>query len=409
MNLKIKRIIPVIICIVLLICAVGISGLKKQSAQKSGSVSAPKKEAATADSAEESDEEMRGVWVTYMELSMENEADKSEKSFRAKFDKIAENAKKMGFNTLIAQVRPFCDALYNSAYFPHSHILSGTQGEYAGYDALKIMCEISKKYGLKIHAWINPYRVMLSETPAELADNNPCYYDDPICIETDSQIILDPSSETARDLIINGIEEIVKNYDVDGIQFDDYFYPADIDDNDSEQYEAYLETANPNNAMELSDWRKNNVNLLVAQAYITVHNQNKDIEFGISPQGNLGNNNELAADVVSWCGSNGYIDYICPQIYFSLSNPKLSFEASLSEWCDLDFSDEVKLYIGLAGYKANSDADEGTWLGSDDILSKEYAIAKANKNVSGIMLYSSSSLTDEDKNDEINNLIKSFG
>jgi uncharacterized lipoprotein YddW (UPF0748 family) len=344
-----------------------------------------------------------------MELNMANEADKSEKAFRAKFEAIASKAEKLKFNTIIAQVRPFCDALYESKYFPYSHILSGLQGKDPGYDALRIMCEICKKHRLKIHAWINPYRVTLNETPNELADNNPYYNENPICIETESGIILDPSSEEARRLILNGIDEIVSNYDVDGIQFDDYFYPADIDDNDSEQYQNYLDDTEVKSPLSLEEWRKNNVNILVAEAYLTVHKSGKDIKFGISPQGNLKNNEKLFADVISWCSVRGYIDYICPQIYFSLDNPRLSFEDSLSDWLDIEFDDTVELYISLAGYKANdSEADDGTWINSNDILAKEYNIIKNSPKSSGIMLYSYASLIDKDKSKEINNLIKSF-
>lgn len=403
--MKFKRFFPIVLCALMLVFAVfaaGVSGQKDDSdAQKTDSPAAedPPKQV----------EEMRGLWVTYMELDMENEADKSEAAFKKKFENIAAAAEKQKFNTLIAQVRPFCDALYESKYFPYSHILSGTQGVSPGYDALKIMCEICKKHKLKLQAWINPYRIALNETPNKLADNNPYYNDDIPCIEADNWIILDPSDEAARQLIINGIDEIVSNYDVDGIQFDDYFYPADIDDMDSEQYQSYLDNAKSESKLSLEEWRRNNVNLLIAGAYMAVHAKNKNIEFGISPQGNLKNNEKLSADVVSWCGVHGYVDYICPQIYFSPDNPKLGFEESLKEWTSLDFAEGVKLYAGLAGYKANTGSDDGTWLETSDILSKEYQIIKSDKRACGIMLYSYASLVDKDKKDEMNNLVRSFG
>ena len=128
--------------------------------------------------------------------------------------------------------------------------------------------------------------------------------------------------------------------------------------------------------------------------------------FGISPQGNLENNAELFADVKSWCGQRGYIDYICPQIYFSLENPALGFEDALNDWLKLDFAKGVKLYVGLAGYKAGTDDDEGTWEYYDDTLFKEYKILKKNNNISGFMLYSYSSLIDEAAEKEIKNLKK---
>ena len=403
--MKFKRFFPIVLCLLLLVFAVFAAGV---SGQKDNS-DVQKTESPAADDPPKPVEEMRGLWVTYMELDMENEADKSEAAFKKKFENIAAAAERQKFNTIIAQVRPFCDALYESKYFPYSHILSGTQGGSPGYDALKIMCEICKKHKLKLHAWINPYRIALNETPTKLAENNPYYNDEILCVEADNWIILDPSDEAARQLIINGIDEIVSNYDVDGIQFDDYFYPADIDDMDSELYQSYLDNAKSESKLSLEEWRRNNVDLLIAGAYMAVHAKNKNIEFGISPQGNLKNNEKLSADVVSWCGVHGYVDYICPQIYFSPDNPKLGFEESLKEWTSLDFAEEVKLYAGLAGYKANTGSDDGTWLETNDILAKEYQIIKNDKKACGIMLYSYASLVDKDKKDEMDNLVRSFG
>ena len=349
-------------------------------------------------------DDMRGVWVTYMELSMENESDKSEAAFRKKFEKIAADCQSFGFNTMIVQTRPFCDALYNSKLFPASHILSGTQGESAGYDALKIMCEVCHDHKMKLHAWVNPYRVTASQTPSKLSENNPYMKDKSLGIVTDSGIILDPSNKKARKLITDGVREIVENYPVDGVQYDDYFYPTDIENSDSARYSEYIDSAGIQGAMTLEQWRTANVNLLIAETYIAVHQSSQNAVFGISPQGNLGNNAQLCADVVSWCGIQGYADYICPQIYFSPDNPRLGFSEALSDWTELSYAENVKLYVGLAAYKAGTDADEGTWQNSDTILSDEYNILIENNTVSGFMLYSYASFNEEAAKQELNNL-----
>lgn len=141
---------------------------------------------------------------------MENESSKTQKAFEDKFTEIAQKCRDSGFNTLIVQVRPFCDALYKSSYFPWSHILTGTQGENPQYDALQIMCDICKENNLKIHAWINPYRVSSNETPKKLSDNNPYIKNSEIGIKTDNGIFLDPSNETAQQLISDGVKEIAE-------------------------------------------------------------------------------------------------------------------------------------------------------------------------------------------------------
>ncbi|MEE1173326.1 MAG: family 10 glycosylhydrolase [Ruminococcus sp.] len=403
----IKRIIPFIATAVTLCLVLTIGFIDKNKTAVKATETNYNSVSEIKTSSDKSSEPMKGVWVTYMELSMQYDDDKSEGAFKNKFENIAQDCKSRGFNTLIVQVRPFCDALYSSDYFPFSHIITGKQGAYPGYDPLEIMCETSKKLGLKIHAWINPYRIALNNIPQELSETNPYITDNEICIETDSTIILDPASEKARELIVSGVSELAENYEIDGIQFDDYFYPPDIENEDNEQYLDYASSIQNSFGMNLDEWRTANVNLLISEVYRTVHSLDKDIEFGISPQGNLGNNAGLNADVVSWCAQLGYIDYICPQIYFSLENPALGFEAALKEWTELDFHDDLRLYIGLAGYKAGSDADENTWQDSDDILAQEYKISD-DYNADGIMLYSYSSLVDNNSEKEINNLCESF-
>lgn len=405
--MKNKKIVPIIVSVIAMLSVICISSFTREKPPKKqndiNNIAALSSKA-TADTPE-SDEEMRGVWVSYMELSMENESSKTQKAFEDKFTEIAQKCRESGFNTLIVQVRPFCDALYKSSYFPWSHILTGTQGENPQYDALQIICDICKKNNLKIHAWINPYRVSSNETPKRLSDNNPYIKNSEIGIKTDNGIFLDPSNETAQQLISDGVKEIAENYDVDGIQFDDYFYPTKDESFDKKQYEAYIEKYGKENSMSLDNWRMQNVNTLICKVYRTIKSVDSSVEFGISPQGNIGNNDGLYADVKSWCTCKGFADYICPQIYFSLENPALTFEDCLDSWTSLDFDENVKLYVGLGGYKAgNGEYDEETWLLSDSILADEYDILRNNKSVRGFMLYSYSCLEDDTAKKEINNL-----
>ena len=162
------------------------------------------------------------------------------------------------------------------------------------------------------------------------------------------------------------------------------------------------------NCMSIDNWRLANVNTLICDTYRAIHKISNDVDFGISPQGNIDNNAKIYADVKSWCICKGFVDYICPQLYYSLDNPALTFEDSLTAWSELDINKSVKLYVGLAGYKANSDADEGTWLYSNNILADEYKTAVNNEKVSGIMLYSYSTLKDENASTEIANLTKAM-
>lgn len=409
--MSVKKLAPVIVSAVLLITALVARAYSVKNEAKPTSTATV--DTATIDSAvdeqpKKAEKEMRGVWVSYIELDMQNETDKSEASFREKFKNIAINSKNAGFNTLIVQVRPFCDALYDSKFFPYSHILSGKQGVNPGYDALEVMCEVCSQLDLDIHAWVNPYRISTDSTPQALSETNPYVIDNEIGEETKNGIFLNPANKMARNLIIDGVTEIVRNYDIDGIQFDDYFYPTQDSDFDDTEYADYVETVGEMNCMSIDNWRLANVNTLICDTYRAIHKISNDVDFGISPQGNIDNNAQIYADVKTWCICKGFVDYICPQLYYSLDNPALTFEDSLIAWSELDINKSVKLYVGLAGYKANSDADEGTWLYSNNILADEYKIAVNNEKVSGIMLYSYSALKDENASTEIANLTKAM-
>lgn len=362
----------------------------------------------TASSVDEigiSEKEMRGLWVSYLSLYMED-GERDFENFKKKFDKITETAKKLKCNTLFVQIRPFCDALYKSDIYPHSHILSGKQGLDPGYDALEYMCESAHNEGLEIHGWINPYRVKNTSTLTELSSDNPAISEDGLTLNLESGIYLNPAKKSVRSLIVKGISEIIEKYQIDGIQFDDYFYPADIGNSDGESYNSYIKSLQSNSIpMTLEEWRTNNVNLLIAEVYKTVKDINKDIIFGISPQANIKNNNAIYADVKRWCDTYGYVDYICPQMYFSLDNPSFKFEEALIEWKKLTYHNNIKIYAGLGVYKAGSNEDDGTWLQRNDILAKELRLLR-EYDYDGYILYDYKSVLSEKAQNELNNFLR---
>lgn len=349
-------------------------------------------------------EEMKGIWVTYMDLDMQS-TDKSYDTFKSKFKKIANTSKDKGFNSLIVQVRPFCDSLYKSSYFPYSHILTGEQGKNPNYDPLKFMCKYTHKLGMKIHAWVNPYRIKTTSTPSVLHKSNPYMKNKNLGVKTDTGIYFNPALQEVREIIEAGIKEIVENYDVDGIQFDDYFYPTQDESFDKKEYTAYTKTVGVGKALSLSQWRITNVNLLVAEVYNIIHSTKDNVQFGISPQGNIDNDYNMYADVKNWCKKYGYIDYICPQLYYSIKSPILSFPDALNQWTQLKYNKNVKLYIGIAGYKIGTNDDEGTWKLSDKILKNEVELLR-KKGASGVIFYSYSNLNSKVTAKEINNLTK---
>ena len=391
-----KRILPLILSFLFLAGAI-LFVAKTETQPYKGTI----KSTATAEEVKKP-QEMRGIWVTYMTLDVENEKDK-EKSFKTKINNIIKDMKKTNLNTMVIQIRPFCDALYPSRYYPWSHILTGIQGKDPGYDPLDYIITQAHAHEIAVQAWLNPYRISTKETPAELSNDHPYIKDPSIGVEINGDLYLNPASDKARELIVNGAREITENYDVDGIQFDDYFYPPDCGDFDKEDYERYKNGID--SPLSLEDFRKENVSGMIREVYQAIHKANPNTVFGISPQGNLGNNEGLYADVLRWCTEAGYIDYICPQIYFSLDNPALTFEEGLKDWLELKYVKGVDLYIGLPAYKAGTDADSGTWLDNNDILKTEIEICREKK-TRGFILYSYDSLHNEENAEEIQNVMR---
>ena len=341
-----------------------------------------------------------GVWVSYIDLDISKEQN-TELAFKNKFNNIIEKSKEFNVNNIFVHIRPHCDALYPSENFPWSHILTGTQGKNPNFDPLAYMIDLSHKNNIKFHAWINPFRVKSNTVPKEISSDSPFYkFNEDKFIYHKDGICFNPAYDDTQDIVIKGITEIVKNYDVDGIHFDDYFYPEP--DNLTSEDIAF--NNRQNKEISLIDWRKDNINKFIKKTYEEIKSINPKIEFGISPPGNPEKCNLAGIDVNTLC-SDGYIDYICPQIYWSIDYKKMPFEKTASLWKDMLKNSTVKLYGGLALYKIGTDLDEGTWKEDKTILLQEVSILK-NLEYNGILLYSWNYLNSP--NEEIINLSRAL-
>lgn len=350
-----------------------------------------------------SSDEMIGLWIPFMSLTT---SEKTEVAFKENFKRIADSAKEKGINALFVHVRPYADALYPSSVYPWSHIVTGTQGTNPGYDPMQFMIEYTHSLDMQFHAWLNPMRIRTGQTGFELSsdniynqlkNDNPYYF-----MEYDGGIYLNPAYPYTRKIIADGAAEIAANYNVDGIHFDDYFYPTEDSSLDSSSYAAYAEgTSEP---LSLDKWRTANVNAMVADVYQRIKAENKNIVFGISPTGNISNNEKMNADIKTWCAVAGYIDYICPQIYYSYENPALGFTTALEQWMALPKHSDLKTYIGLALYKAGSDKDSGTWQLSSRIIAQQIADSRTAK-TNGVILYSSDYLDNDQTHEEVTNAV----
>lgn len=363
--------------------------------------------------------EMRAVWISYLEFLKSKNY--TETQFKAYVDEMFDNCANAGMNTVIVQVRPFSDAMYPSKYFPWSQYASGELGKNPGYDPLEYMVDAAHERNLQIQAWINPYRITGSGTdisvlpvnhPARkwseneatkrnvLVYNNALYYN--------------PSSKEVQKLIVDGVKEIIKNYDVDGIHFDDYFYPnlgSDYQKNfDAQEYQAYVAECNASGkkAIDIVQWRRNNVSTMVKNTYAAIKDLDSKCVFGISPQGNIDNLTSAVkyyVDIEKWLSSSGYIDYICPQLYWGLNHETAPFGSMLQDYLDIRTSNTVNIYVGLALYKAGATLEgDPDWKQSTSVIADELLLARKTGLVDGFMLYRYESLVS--KKAEMANLIK---
>ncbi len=346
--------------------------------------------------------EMHGVWIPYMSLTL-SESERTEKGFQAKINEMAEKCAKYNINTAVIQVRPFSDAIYPSEIFPYSHIITGTQGIAPDFNPLEYIIKKFHEKNIAVHAWVNPLRVSTGQTPSYIAESNPAKKY-PTFTYKDG-IYYDVSYPEVRKLIIDGIAEIVKNYDIDGVQLDDYFYPSEDLDYDKKSYDNYAKSVKSDFIpVSHGEWRKANINMLVEGIYSKIHSLKNNVVFGISPQCNFDNNEKIGADVKVWCSQKGYIDYICPQIYVSNNHPTFPFNTLADRWKATVTNSDIKLYMGLGIYKAGSDADSGTWLLSDDNIKKQIEYTR-DINTDGFMLYSYDYLESELAEKEIKNAV----
>ena len=340
-------------------------------------------------------DEMRGIWVsTVYSLDYPESATVDDEELRRQADEILDSSKAMGMNAVFLQVRPSADAFYESDYYPWSRYLSGTQGlaPENGFDPLKYWVEAAHERGMELHAWINPYRVTRSgesEYQALSADN-PARQHPEWLIKYDGNYYFDPALPEVRRLVTDGALEIVNNYDVDGIHLDDYFYPGQ-NFADQASYEKY-----GSGFSDIGDFRRDNVNQLIRMLDEELHAADSDLSFGVSPSGIWANKSTLPegsdtagtesysryyADSVYWAEA-GIVDYLAPQIYWNIGYSIADYQILANWWSDMLEGTGVKLYIGMADYKAAEAAGDpsSAWYGTAE-LERQMIL---NRSISGI-------------------------
>lgn len=346
---------------------------------------------------------IKSVFIAYYELEGFTK-NNDEKTFKKEISKAFKELANKGFNRVTVQVRPCADAFYKSNYVPTSEYMFGYQGAKLIYDPLEIMIDTAHKYNLSIEAWINPYRVSQRNDFSLLAKNNIAlkWQNTSKLIVLDNGIYFNPCYNEVTDLIVKGVKEILLNYNVDSLCFDDYFYPTKDKSIDKEEYTKYKSNGGE---LSLFDWRRDNVNNMIKSVYSAVKTINKSVTFGISPASDMDYDySTLYADVIKWSRNEGYIDYICPQIYFGFKNENQPFMQTTKRWCD---NATCALYIALPMYKSGLSDEYAGESGKNEFKKEKNIVARQITYISkidkikGYYIFSYSSLKD---NEETSNL-----
>ena len=316
--------------------------------------------------------EVRGVWIaSVFNINYPSRADLDADTLRAEIDSILASCEKNDLNTVFFQVRPSCDALYESELFPVSRSLS-TSGELT-FDPLRYLLAEAHRRNIFVHAWVNPLRITVAaDSEGKLPEDSPAVKHPEWTVKyADGKLYFNAGIPELRTFVAEGVREIVEKYDVDGVVFDDYFYPypvsgANFDDADEfAKYGAGYES--------IGDFRRDNINKLVKEVYDTVKKTDPECKFGVSPAGVWQNNDgynggsdtrgfeayrEIYCDALAWV-DGGYVDYISPQIYWQIGKSGTPYDTVADWWNSRLDGTGVELWISHGVYRYDKD-DWGT-------------------------------------------------
>lgn len=316
--------------------------------------------------------EFRGAWIaTVVNIDWPSKAGLSSAQQQRELIAMLDNHQRAGINAIILQVRPTADALYANSKEPWSRFLTGKPGQAPSpfYDPLEFAINEAHKRGMELHAWINPYRASFDLKDANIAPDHITRRKPEWFFNYGGKKLFNPGIPEVREYINEVIMEIVHHYDVDGIHFDDYFYPYPVGSAtipDAATFKRY-----PNGMGNIADWRRNNVNLLIKELSDSIRSAKKHIKFGVSPFGIWDNKRDhpqgsqtsglsgyrtLYADALAWLQA-GWIDYINPQIYFPFGMAAAPYEVLVDWWSQHTYGRHF--YIGHAAYRATE--NRGGW------------------------------------------------
>ena len=351
--------------------------------------------------------EFRGVWIaTKDNIDWPSSKTLSTEEQKKELIELLDLFKNLNFNVIIFQIRPSADAFYNSKYEPWSVYLTGTNDKEPApyYDPLAFIISETHKRGMEFHAWLNPYRAIVNyqkfqSNPFPLSYEKPEWF-----INYGANKYFNPGIPEVRKYTNKVVADIVQNYDVDAIHFDDYFYPYKIAKEEFQDGNAFKKFGGKYYPRNVDDWRRNNVNLIIEELYTTIKTIKPWVQFGISPfgvwrnksvdpkgsdtQAGQTNYDDLYADVTFWL-KNKWLDYVLPQDYWHIGFKKADYKKVAGWWADNNY--DTNLYMGQAMYRLGNYKSKAWKKQNKTEIEKQIEFNRSVSNIKGSAYFSAKS------------------
>jgi uncharacterized lipoprotein YddW (UPF0748 family) len=311
--------------------------------------------------------EFRAVWIATVDnIDFPTAKNLSIEQQKAELIRDLELAEALKMNAVIFQVRPMCDAVYASRIEPWSEFLTGEMGRAQAFDPLEFIVSEAHKRGILVHAWFNPYRAY-HPAAKTVSENHISKRRPDLVRKYGNYLWLDPTEPEVQKYSLSVITDVVRRYDIDGVHFDDYFYPYPISENgarvefpDDKNWQKYLDAVNKTSSptkpmipLARDEWRRSQVNRFIESVGREIKKIKPEIMYGISPFGVAEENyKNLYADAEKWLG-DGTVDYFVPQLYWKIDRPNREFPLLLKHW-ESKNRKKRHVWAGIGTYKIPS-------------------------------------------------------
>lgn len=351
--------------------------------------------------------EMRAVWIaTVANIDWPSQRNLTSQAQRQELRKMLDEFQRNKINAIVMQIRPTADAFYPSALEPWSHWLTGKQGVRPNdfYDPLQFIIEEAHKRCIEVHVWLNPYRVTNSDD-LKVLSNDHLYHKRPeLFLKYGGKYYFDPGLDETRNFLNRVVRDVVERYDVDAIHFDDYFYPYKVNGEEFPDNESFKNNPRGFAPHQKADWRRNNVDMVIAELQQTIKSTKPWVEFGISPFGVWRNDNvdprgsatragvqnydDLYADILKWL-REGTIDYVTPQLYWEIGKKVADYSVLVKWWSENSYG--KNLYIGLYASQLGQKSAPAEWRKGNELV-RQMQLNKSYSQVDGAMFFSAKAI-----------------